>query len=91
MRSLDKTGRDTETVVRLIVALGRQLGMKVTVEGIETPQHAAFVHQTGADFVQGFLYGPPVPAEEIASVILGSLRSFAFTSPMEAPVLRRVK
>jgi diguanylate cyclase (GGDEF)-like protein len=35
MQGIDASGRDAETVVKTIVALGRELDMRVTVEGVE--------------------------------------------------------
>ena len=36
MEGFDATGRDAETVVKTIIALGREMNMRVTVEGVET-------------------------------------------------------
>lgn len=41
MLGLDSSGRDAETVVKTIIALGRELHMHVTVEGIETANQRA--------------------------------------------------
>jgi diguanylate cyclase (GGDEF)-like protein len=70
MQGLDTSGRDAETVVKTIIALGRELDMRVTVEGVETAQQAAFLDGADADQVQGFFFGRPVPASEIAAGIL---------------------
>ena len=43
MQGFDASGRDAETVVKTIIALGRELHMRVTVEGVETAQQAAFL------------------------------------------------
>ena len=34
MTGLDRSGPDAETVVKTIIALGRELNMRVTVEGV---------------------------------------------------------
>ena len=67
---LDRSGRDAETVVKTIIALGRELHMRVTVEGIETIKQAAFVDEADGDQAQGFFFGRPIPASEIAAGIL---------------------
>lgn len=41
MEGFDGSGRDAETVVKTIVAPGRELRMRVTVEGVETAKRAA--------------------------------------------------
>ena len=36
MQGFDGSGRDAETVVKTIIALGRELNMRLTIEGVET-------------------------------------------------------
>jgi diguanylate cyclase (GGDEF)-like protein len=74
MQGLDASGRDAETVVKTIIALGRELHMCVTVEGVETAQQAAFLDRTDADLVQGYFFGRPVPASEVAGKILADFQ-----------------
>lgn len=73
MRGFDGSGRDAETVVKTIIALGRELHMRVTVEGVETAKQATFLDGADADQVQGFFFGRPVPASEIAAGLLNDL------------------
>ena len=70
MQSFDGPGRDAETVVKTIIALGRELHMRVTVEGVETAKQAAFLDQADGDQAQGFFFGRPVPASEVGACIL---------------------
>ena len=70
MDGFENSGRDVETVVRTIIALGREMKMLVTVEGVETAYQADFLYDAGADQVQGFYFGKPVPATEISAVVL---------------------
>jgi diguanylate cyclase (GGDEF)-like protein len=70
MQGFDAKGRDAETVVKTIIALGRELDMRVTVEGVETAKQAAFLDGADADQVQGFFFGRPVSASEIGAIIL---------------------
>ena len=70
MQGLGGSGHDSETVVKTIIALGRELGMRVTVEGVETARQAAFLDDANGDLVQGFYFGAPVPASEVAAEIL---------------------
>jgi EAL domain-containing protein (putative c-di-GMP-specific phosphodiesterase class I) len=37
MESFEKSGHNVEAVVKTIIALGREMNMRVTVEGVETP------------------------------------------------------
>jgi len=70
MQNFDGSGRDAETVVKTIIALGRELHMRVTVEGVETAKQAAFLDKANGDQVQGFFFGRPMPASEVAATIL---------------------
>ncbi|MGC2780509.1 MAG: EAL domain-containing protein, partial [Bradyrhizobium sp.] len=70
MAGFDGSGRDAETVVKTIIALGRELHMRVTVEGVETAKQAAFLEQADGDQAQGFFFGRPVPASEVGVNIL---------------------
>jgi EAL domain-containing protein (putative c-di-GMP-specific phosphodiesterase class I) len=94
MTGLDSSGRDAETVVKTIIALGRELNMRVTVEGVETARHATFVNEAAGDQAQGFFFGKPVPASEIAAGILTDFQRAKMepTPPAEGDArLRRVK
>jgi diguanylate cyclase (GGDEF)-like protein len=69
MQGYDGFGRDAETVVKTIIALGRELHIRVTVEGVETCKQAAFLDKANGDQVQGFFFGRPIPACEVAASI----------------------
>jgi diguanylate cyclase (GGDEF)-like protein len=70
MQSVDGSCRDAETVVKAIIALGRELNMRVTAEGVETAKQAAFLDKVDGDQAQGFFFGRPVPASEVGVTIL---------------------
>ena len=74
MLGLDRSGRDAETVVKSIVALGRELKMRVTVEGVETARQVAFLEGIPGDQVQGYFFGHPIPASEISPELLATLQ-----------------
>lgn len=57
-------------LMRNIAVLGRDLNMKVTVEGVETQEQLDVVAGLDlVDSVQGYLFGAPVPQSEIFSLI----------------------
>ncbi|MEO6395923.1 MAG: bifunctional diguanylate cyclase/phosphodiesterase [Devosia sp.] len=70
VQGLGESGRNAETVIKTIIALGRELDMNVIVEGVETAKQAAFLDAADGDQVQGFYFGHPVPASEVAAEIL---------------------
>jgi EAL domain-containing protein (putative c-di-GMP-specific phosphodiesterase class I) len=42
--------------------MARGLRLRVTAEGVETPEQLEFLREQGCEEVQGFLFGEPVPA-----------------------------
>ena len=64
VRDLGKDPED-ETIVRTIITMAHNLNLKVVAEGVETEVQYNFVKQHRCDAVQGFLFGKPVPAEEM--------------------------
>ena len=87
MEGFAHSGRDVETVVKTIIALGRELNMRVTVEGVETANQVDFLYDADADQVQGFYFGKPVPATEVSADILDNFRKTlpAVVAPDERP------
>ena len=75
MLGLDRSGQDAKTVVKTIIALGRELNMRVTVEGVETAKQVGFLDKVKGDQAQGFFFGRPVPSSELAAVILSDFQS----------------
>jgi EAL domain-containing protein (putative c-di-GMP-specific phosphodiesterase class I) len=70
----DLPGRPTDTaLVRTVIELGHSLGMSVTAEGVETPEQLACLTQLGCDRYQGFLFGRPVPADELVELLARAL------------------
>jgi diguanylate cyclase (GGDEF)-like protein len=57
-------------VLRTIVALGRTLGLPITAEGVETEEQVALLRKMRCDLVQGYLFSRPVPATDVAAIIM---------------------
>ena len=74
LAGLDSSGPAAETVMKTIIALGRELNMRVTVEGVETDKHILFLEKFRGDQAQGFYFGRPISASEIAVRILADFR-----------------
>ncbi len=58
-----------EGIVRTCVSLARGLNLKVVAEGVETEAQAAKLRELECDQAQGFLYSPPVPAEQLVRML----------------------
>jgi diguanylate cyclase (GGDEF)-like protein len=66
VRSIE-TAADAASIVHAIVSLGRGLGMKVTAEGVENAEQQLFLRAAGVHAMQGFRFGKPQPARDIAA------------------------
>jgi diguanylate cyclase (GGDEF)-like protein len=86
MQGIDTSGRNAETVVRAIIALGRALNMRVTVEGVETAKQVAFLDSANADQIQGYFFGKPIPAAEIGALILKNFQTSLLVPPNDNPL-----
>ena len=52
-------------IVRSLVQLGRNLGLQVVAEGVETERVRSRLRETGVDVVQGYLISRPLPLDEV--------------------------
>jgi diguanylate cyclase (GGDEF)-like protein/PAS domain S-box-containing protein len=55
-------------IAEAVVMLGKNLGIEVVAEGIETKAQARWLLNVGCHFGQGFLFSPAVPPEELDSL-----------------------
>ncbi len=63
------TDRRSLMLLRGVTQLSHELGLGVTVEGVETEEQLALIRvAAGADLVQGYLLGMPVPVEAISAM-----------------------
>lgn len=71
-------------IVRGIIAMGHRLGMRVTAKGVETEAELGFLRRNHCDFFQGYLFAPPLPAEDLGDLIRKRFllpEAFADTKP----------
>ena len=60
---------DRDGLVRAVVGLAAQLGLDATAEGVETEEQYAAVRAVAAPYAQGWLFGGPVPEEEVLGLL----------------------
>ncbi len=60
------TGSTNAAIVRSTVELGRNLGLEVIAEGLETQDAYDQLAEPGCDYAQGHLLSRPLPAPELA-------------------------
>lgn len=57
--------------VQTIVSIGKNLGMRVVAEGVETADQVEFLKQIECDVYQGYYYSKPLPEEEFLKLLTG--------------------
>jgi EAL domain-containing protein (putative c-di-GMP-specific phosphodiesterase class I) len=68
VRDID-TDKNDAALVRTIIGLARNLGMKVLAEGVENHSQLSFLNAYGCNFGQGFLFGKPLAPEAFAELM----------------------
>src|ERR1700691_1942455 len=91
MQGFDDCSHNARTVVKTIIALGRELNMRVTVEGVENATQAAFLDTILGDQVQGFYFGRPTAANELAPLIIKNFLGTSQAPPVTGGKLRAIK
>ncbi|OWW04864.1 diguanylate cyclase [Rhizobium sp. R72] len=59
----------SRTIVRSVIALSHGLGMRVTAEGVETAEQAAWLLEEGCDRLQGHFLSPPMHVDRIGQFL----------------------
>jgi EAL domain-containing protein (putative c-di-GMP-specific phosphodiesterase class I) len=68
------TERRCQAIVRRVIDLAHDLGLRVIAEGIETSAQRDFLAEHGCDLFQGFLLYAPMPAGELPLALGGAGR-----------------
>ncbi|WP_214731966.1 EAL domain-containing protein [Exiguobacterium sp. s195] len=59
------TDRNQEAIVRSMIQLGHNLGMKVLMEGVETSAQLEWLLKESCDFVQGYYFSRPLAETDV--------------------------
>jgi diguanylate cyclase (GGDEF)-like protein/PAS domain S-box-containing protein len=75
---IDRTFVDTMTerpesqaIIRSIVGLAHNLGLRVIAEGIEQPDQLSALIELGCEYGQGYHFARPLPMEDIEALLAG--------------------
>jgi diguanylate cyclase (GGDEF)-like protein/PAS domain S-box-containing protein len=63
------TDADSLTLVSTIVGLAHSFGLTVVAEGVDSDDQAQMLRLMKCDYMQGYLFGKPVPAEELERLL----------------------
>ncbi len=66
--------KDSATLVRTIIEMGRNLGIDVVAEGVESLDQLNFLRDRGCHYVQGRLFGEPLTAEDLLALLESQAR-----------------
>ncbi len=61
--------KNTETLIASIVSMAHSLGLEIVAEGVEEQFQADHLSALGCEYLQGYLFGKPVPHEEIPALM----------------------
>ncbi|MGM4985182.1 MULTISPECIES: putative bifunctional diguanylate cyclase/phosphodiesterase [Rhizobium] len=61
--------KKSQTIVRSVITLAHGLNMRVTAEGVETAQQAAWLQGEGCDRLQGYFLSPPLDVDRLHDFI----------------------
>ena len=54
-----------EALVKSIIQMSRVLGIKVVAEGVEEREQLAVLTEAGCDYIQGYYFSKPLPANDV--------------------------
>ncbi|PKR60472.1 diguanylate cyclase [Thalassospira lohafexi] len=54
---------DDKAIVDAVIGLGHSLNLEVVAEGVEEVEQLDYLREKGCDFIQGYLYSKPLPAD----------------------------
>ena len=69
-----ESSAQARSILRAMLLMARALNIPVTAEGIETEEQAAWLRKLRCATGQGYLFGKPVPATELAAMVLDDWR-----------------
>jgi polar amino acid transport system substrate-binding protein len=61
--------QEDQRIVKAMIELGHNLGMKIVVEGIENEKMVDIITSYGCDYMQGYYFSKPVPVFEFQKLL----------------------
>jgi diguanylate cyclase (GGDEF)-like protein len=61
---------DDVAIVQAIIAITQSLKLDVIAEGVETREQKEFLVEAGCPHIQGYLYGRPMPVEDMTRLLI---------------------
>jgi predicted signal transduction protein with EAL and GGDEF domain len=64
------TDFDDAVIVQTIIAMAKNMGLKIIAEGVETQEQCLFLKQHGCQHFQGYLFSKAAPIEQFEAICL---------------------
>ncbi len=88
LKDMDKND-DRKAIIYAISTLGENLGIQITLEGVETIEHVEFLKTIHCDQAQGFYYSRPISASDVPAFVLKTFSDVVATKPVKPLVVRQ--
>jgi len=72
------TNPSDAVIVKTIIAMAHNLGIKVIAEGVEDRLQLEFLREHGCDIIQGYLLSPPLPARDCQALLERHMQAGSF-------------
>ncbi|NOR40281.1 MAG: diguanylate cyclase [Gammaproteobacteria bacterium] len=73
------TDPDDAAIVGAIIVMAHSMGMRIIAEGVETEQQLEYMRRLRCDEIQGFLFSPALPKNEVEELLERDKNGTAFT------------
>ncbi len=84
VRSVNATGADP-VVLRSVLAMARELGLDVVVQGVDRERDASYLRALGCEYGQGFYFGEPMSEKEVSGLVATLARAAAKAGAQPRP------
>ncbi|BEP15310.1 hypothetical protein acdb102_36210 [Acidothermaceae bacterium B102] len=74
---------DDDAIVASVISLARAVGAVCIAEGVETHEQHGLLLALGCQFAQGYLFGRPVPADELPDLVVDCDERLQLPAPRE--------
>ena len=68
VHSIGQSEKD-ESIIKTIIALGKNLGVKLIAEGVETEEQVLFLQNEDCHLIQGYFFAKPGSFEEVLAIL----------------------
>jgi diguanylate cyclase (GGDEF)-like protein/PAS domain S-box-containing protein len=62
-------GPRVAAIITAITTMAHSLGMRIIAEGVETQEQLDFLREIGCDGMQGYIFSPPIPADQLEELL----------------------